>query len=68
MREVVLAAAATAGLLGQAEAAGFALREQSATAQGNAFAGASAGGDDISYMYFNPAALGLSSATPRCRR
>ena len=49
----------TAGLLGQAEAAGFALKEQSTTAQGNAFAGATAGADDISYMYFNPAALGL---------
>lgn len=37
--------------------AGFALKEQSATAQGNAFAGATAGADDISYMFFNPAAL-----------
>ena len=38
-------------------AAGFALKEQSATAQGNAFAGATAGADDISYMFFNPAGL-----------
>lgn len=43
---------------GQAEAAGFALKEQSATAQGNAFAGATAGAEDASYMFFNPAALG----------
>ena len=39
-------------------AAGFALKEQSTTAQGNAFAGATAGADDVSYMFFNPAALG----------
>jgi long-chain fatty acid transport protein len=39
-------------------AAGYALREQSTTAQGNAFAGATAGADDVSYMFFNPATLG----------
>ena len=55
-------AAATAGLIvlaaaPAAHAAGFALKEQSATAQGNAFAGATAGADDISYMFFNPAGL-----------
>lgn len=38
-----------------AGAAGFALKEQSATALGNAFAGATAGADDLSYMFFNPA-------------
>jgi len=41
----------------QAEAAGFAIREQSGTALGNAFAGGTAGADDISYMFFNPAGL-----------
>jgi len=41
----------------QAHAAGFALKEQSATAQGNAFAGATAGAEDVSYMFFNPAGL-----------
>lgn len=41
----------------QADAAGFAIREQSSVAQGNAFAGATAGAEDISYMFFNPAAL-----------
>ena len=43
---------------GPAFAAGYALKEQSPTAQGNAFAGATAGADDVSYMFFNPAALG----------
>ena len=43
---------------GDAFAAGYALKEQSPTAQGNAFAGATAGADDVSYMFFNPAALG----------
>ncbi len=42
---------------GVAEASGFAIREQSGTAQGNAFAGATAGAEDISYMFFNPAGL-----------
>jgi long-chain fatty acid transport protein len=40
-----------------ANAAGFAIRTQSSIAQGNAFAGATAGAEDISYMYFNPAGL-----------
>ena len=43
----------------QAHSAGFAIREQSSTAQGNAFAGATAAASDISYMFFNPAALAL---------
>ncbi len=41
-----------------AQAAGFAIKQQSATAQGNAFAGATAGAESPSYMFFNPAALG----------
>lgn len=55
--------AATIGALlpAAAEAAGFALKEQSTTAQGNAFAGATAGTDDVSFMFFNPAALGWIS-------
>ena len=40
-----------------ANAAGFNLREQSAAAQGNAFAGATAGAENISYSYFNVAGL-----------
>ncbi|MEQ9331381.1 outer membrane protein transport protein [Thalassobaculum sp.] len=41
----------------EAQASGYQLREQSATAQGNAFAGAAAGGDDMSAMFFNPASM-----------
>lgn len=43
--------------------AGFALKEQSGSAQGNAFAGATAGAEDISYMFFNPAGLTRHSGT-----
>ncbi len=38
-------------------AAGFAIKEQSPSALGNAFAGATAEAADISYMFFNPAGL-----------
>ena len=41
----------------QAQASGFQLREQSPSAQGNAFAGVTAGGNDISSMFFNPAVM-----------
>ncbi|MBK8175529.1 MAG: transporter [Rhodospirillales bacterium] len=54
-----LAAAVTLATAGQAGASGYALREQSVTALGNAFSGATAGGDDVSYMFFNPATLSL---------
>ena len=37
--------------------AGFAIKNQSSLAQGNAFAGATAGAMDVSYMFFNPAGL-----------
>ena len=40
-----------------AHASGFAVKESSASAQGSGFAGATAGGDDITYASFNPAAL-----------
>ncbi len=40
-----------------ANAAGFQLREQSAAAQGNAFAGATAGAENPSYAFFNVAGL-----------
>lgn len=46
-----------------ASASGFYLKEQSAAAQGNAYAGATAGAEDISYSYFNPAALAYHSGT-----
>ncbi len=38
-------------------ASGFQLREQSPSAQGNSYAGISAGGSDIGSMFFNPATL-----------
>lgn len=47
----------------EAEAAGYALREQSASALGNAFAGATAGAEDLSYMFFNPAGLTRQSGS-----
>ncbi len=44
---------------GDASAAGFAIKEQSGAAQGNSFAGATAGAEDVTYMFFNPAGLTL---------
>ncbi|MDR3672626.1 MAG: outer membrane protein transport protein [Holophaga sp.] len=41
----------------QAAASGFQLRDQSGSGQGTAYAGISAGGSDISSMFFNPAAM-----------
>lgn len=58
-RVVLIAAVLGAFPATGANAAGFALREQSATAQGNAFAGATASAEDVSYMFFNPATLGF---------
>ncbi len=54
---VALAAALNVVPSTDANAAGFALKEQSAAAMGNAFAGATAGAEDITYMFFNPAGL-----------
>ncbi|MDD2834275.1 MAG: outer membrane protein transport protein [Methylotenera sp.] len=45
------------GVVGSAQAAGFALIEQSASGMGNAFAGMSARSDDPSVQYFNPATM-----------
>jgi long-chain fatty acid transport protein len=44
-------------LTGEAKAAGFALKEQSGSALGNAFAGGTANAEDVTYMFFNPAGL-----------
>ena len=41
----------------QAQASGFQLREQSPLSLGNAFAGISAGGGDLTSLYFNPAVM-----------
>lgn len=40
-----------------AQASGFLLREQSAAGMGNAFAGATAGAEDVSYSFYNPAGI-----------
>ena len=58
-RRRALAVALAAGILSAkaAHSAGFALKEQSASGLGSAFAGQTAGGEDISAMFTNPAAL-----------
>jgi long-chain fatty acid transport protein len=64
-RSLILAALCGASLLDShpCRASAFALREQSATALGNAFAGGSAAAEDPSYMFFNPAALARQDGT-----
>ena len=52
-----LTALGTILLMSNAYAAGFHLREQSSAAQGNAFAGATAGAENNSYAYYNVAGL-----------
>lgn len=47
----------------QVQAAGFHLREQSAAAQGNAYAGATAGAENLSYAYFNAAGITRQKGT-----
>jgi len=54
---LTLTALGTILLASDAMAAGFHLREQSAAAQGNAFAGATAGAENGSYAYYNVAGL-----------
>ena len=54
---LTLTAVGTVLVCSDALASGFNLKEQSAAAQGNAFAGATAGAEDISYSFFNPAGL-----------
>lgn len=56
-KTLTLTALGTILLAANAQAAGFHLREQSAAAQGNAFAGATAGAENNSYSYFNAAGL-----------
>ena len=58
MKKVLtLTALSTLLLSTSAMAAGFHLREQSAAAQGNAYAGATAGAENGSYAYYNAAGL-----------
>lgn len=54
---LTLTALSTIMMVAEANAAGFNLKEQSVSALGNAFAGATAGAEDISYSYFNAAGL-----------
>ena len=54
---ITLTALGTILLASQANAAGFLLREQSVAGMGNAFAGATAGAEDASYAFYNPAAI-----------
>lgn len=58
-----LTALSTVLLMSSAYAAGFHLREQSSAAQGNAFAGATAGAENNSYAYFNVAGLTRQKGT-----
>jgi long-chain fatty acid transport protein len=44
-------------------ASAFGLREQSASALGNAFAGGTTAADDPTYMFYNPAALALQAGS-----
>ena len=56
-RWIWLATAGTAALLagaGEAKASGFALREQSGSLLGQAFAGQNAYANDASVIFFNP--------------
>lgn len=54
---ITLTALGTILAVSQADAAGFLLREQSVAGMGNAFAGATAGAEDASYSFYNPAAI-----------
>lgn len=60
---LTMTALGTILLAANAQAAGFHLREQSAAAQGNAFAGATAGAENGSYSYFNVAGLTRQKGT-----
>lgn len=57
LTSTVLTLVASTALAPLAQASGFQLREQSPSAQGNSYAGVSAGGSDISAAFFNPALL-----------
>ena len=60
---LTLTALGTVLLVANAQAAGFHLREQSTAAQGNAFAGATAGAENNTYAYFNAAGLTRQKGT-----
>ncbi|WP_148253238.1 OmpP1/FadL family transporter [Aidingimonas lacisalsi] len=60
---VGVAIAASALVTTSALAAGFQVREQNAKALGNAFSNAAAGAEDVSFMAYNPAAIGNIEGT-----
>ncbi|MBR6663710.1 MAG: transporter, partial [Alphaproteobacteria bacterium] len=60
---ITLTALGTVLVASNAMAAGFHLREQSAAALGNAFAGATAGAENASYAYYNVAGLTRQKGT-----
>ncbi|WP_108447376.1 OmpP1/FadL family transporter [Halomonas denitrificans] len=55
---IAIALASTALIAGQAAASGFQVREQSAKTLANAMSNATAGAEDVSFMAYNPAAIG----------
>jgi len=55
---IAIALASTALIAGQAAASGFQVREQSAKTLANAMSNAAAGAEDVSFMAYNPAAIG----------
>lgn len=55
---LAIALASTALIAGQAAASGFQVREQSAKTLANALSNATAGAEDVSFMAYNPAAIG----------
>jgi long-chain fatty acid transport protein len=62
-RSLSLAAVSLAAIViaqGSAQAGGFAVREQSATAQGYSFAGAASGSGRLSSMFWNPATITMN--------
>jgi len=63
LKPVGFALVALAATTGLADAAGYGLREQSASAIGNAFAGAAADAEDLTYMFSNPAGLTRQSGS-----
>jgi long-chain fatty acid transport protein len=57
VRRLLVLAAGFALCHGQAGAAGFGLREQSASGMGNAYAGGAASAEDASTVFYNPAGM-----------
>ncbi len=60
-RALMAAMALSVLAVSQADAGGYAIREQSAEFQGTSYAGTAAGGHGISSMFWNPATITLNS-------